>query len=780
MAATAVRRTFRVSGFVQGVGFRPYVYRLATRHLLGGWVLNDERGVTIRIEGPRAAADLFAAELLKQPPELARIDSCALVAEEAARTWSGSFTIRHSGTGGGAGGDAPGAGALVTPDSHVCTDCAQELFDPADRRHRYPLVNCTNCGPRYSIIRGVPYDRPGTTMADFTMCPRCRSEYDSPADRRFHAQPNACRACGPRVRLLGADGMPHPAAADQDDDVAAAAALLRAGRILAVKALGGYQLMADPHHPTAVAELRRRKERGGKPFALLARDSETVARYCRFGEQERRLLESPGRPIVLLQARPGHALAPEVAPATATLGFMLPATPLQHLLLADAGDVLIATSANAADEPMARTEDEALRTLGGIADAFLVHDREIHTRVDDSIARVVRSTVEPKVAFVRRARGFVPDPVPAPFPLPPVLALGAELKNTVCLGEGGNLYPSQHLGDLKSPGNQRFFTETIDHLRALFGVTPRYVAHDLHPDFHSTRYAAACAGVEPVAVQHHHAHMASCMADNGLNRPVIGVVFDGTGYGTDGTIWGGEFLIGDYRGFERKAHLGRFRLPGGDKAVREPARVAIGLLAQHFGPEAAGLPIDLVRQRDPFELGVLTKMVERGINSPQTSSMGRLFDAYSALLGVCDRVGYEGQAAIELEQLIAWDHRPARPWPLRLEREDDRLVIDHRPWLEAVVAELADPRRGMADISRAFHESVVHAVVEICLRLSRESGLRDVVLSGGVFLNQHLLVRAEQDLTAAGLTVHTHGRIPTNDGGISVGQAMVAAARALS
>ncbi|MFI7102357.1 carbamoyltransferase HypF [Streptomyces sp. NPDC050161] len=763
----AVRRTLRVTGFVQGVGFRPFVHRLATQHLLGGWVLNDARGVTLCVEGPRAAADAFGRDLRERLPGLARIDTCEVVAEEAVRDWTTTFAIRRSRSDGG-------AGVLITPDSYVCTDCVAELFDPGDRRHRYPLINCTNCGPRYSIITAVPYDRPQTTMADFVMCPACRKEYESAADRRFHAQPNACWDCGPRVRLLAPDGAEHPA----PDPVDAAAALLRGGHILAVKALGGYQLMADPHHADAVAALRARKERSAKPFALLAADSETVARYAHLDTHETRLLESPGRPIVLLRARAGSGLSPQIAPGSPTLGFMLPTTPLQHLLLAGTSGVLIATSGNAPDEPMARTEDEALDTLQGLADHFLVHNRAIHLRIDDSIARIVHSAGEPKVTFLRRARGYVPDPVPAPFEIPPVLAVGGELKNTVCVGSGTSLYVGQHIGDLKTTGNQRFFAETIDHLRGVFGVTPRYVAHDLHPDFHSTRYARACRDMEPVAVQHHHAHMASCMADNGLDRPVIGVIFDGTGYGTDGTIWGGEFLVGDYRGFERAGHLARFRLPGGDKAVREPARVAIALLTQHFGPDAASLPLDLLRHRDPFEVGVLMKMTTRGINAPQTSSMGRLFDAYSALLGVCEESGYEGQAAVELEAQIAWDHTPAAPWPLRLTEDEGRLVVDHRPWLAALLDGILEHRATTAELSRAFHESVVHAVVEVCLRLSRTHGLRDVALSGGVFLNQHLLVRTEAELTTAGLRVHTHRRIPTNDGGLSVGQAMVAAALA--
>jgi hydrogenase maturation protein HypF len=767
MARPALRRTLLVSGLVQGVGFRPYVYRLATEHLLGGWVRNDTRGVTICIEGPMDAANLFCRELLERLPGLARIDACTTLEESPIQDWSPRFEIRHSEA-------VQGRGALIMPDAHVCVSCRQELFDLRDRRHGYPLINCTNCGPRYSIIRNIPYDRPQTTMASFTMCPACQKEYDSPEDRRFHAQPNACWECGPQVTLLHPDGT----VADSVNPVKTAAAMLLGGRILAVKALGGYQIMADPANADTVASLRRRKDRSAKPFALLALDAETVARYALYDEREARLLESPGRPIVLLQARSDSPLATDVAPSSRTLGFMLPATPLQYLLLHASRDVLIATSGNAPDEPMARTEAEALRDLSGMVDGLLVHNREIHVRVDDSIARVVHGTVAPKTVFIRRARGYAPDPIPAPFPVPPLLALGAELKNTVCIGQGNALYLSQHIGDLKTPGNQEFFDHTIAHLRGILDVTPRYVAHDLHPDFHSTRYAASCRDATIVGVQHHHAHMAACMADNGLDRPVIGVVFDGTGYGTDGTIWGGEFLIGDYSGFERKGHLARFRLPGGDKAIKEPSRIAISLLTQHLGADTIALPLDLVRNRDAFELDVLMKMTTRGINAPETSSMGRFFDAVSALLGVCDDVQYEGQAAIELEQLLAWDLSPTRPWPLRLQREHEhgRLVIDHEPWLRALLDDVIGGSLSAAQISRRFHESVVLAITEICLELSRSTGIQDIVFSGGVFLNQHLLVRAEHELTGAGLRVHTHSRVPTNDGGIAVGQAMVAAA----
>ncbi len=757
MGEPARRRVLLVTGLVQGVGFRPFVYRTATAQLLGGWVRNDTRGVTICVEGPDRALTRFEQELRERLPSLARIDSCDVIAEEPIEHWSTTFEIRESAA-------ANGSGALVTPDSHVCGDCVRELFDPTDRRNGYPLINCTNCGPRYSIVRAVPYDRPLTTMADFAMCAACHTEYHSPADRRFHAQPNACWVCGPQVRLLAPDGTDLGHA----DPIKTAAEMLGAGKILAVKALGGYHLMADAAAVTAVLTLRDRKNRPSKPFAMLARDADSVARHAFVDEHERLLLQSPGRPIVLLRARPDARLAEAIAPRSATLGFMLPATPLQHLLLTNGSNVLVATSANASGEPMAHTETEALTVLSGVVDGFLVHNRDIHMRVDDSIARVVHSEIAPKVTFLRRARGYAPDPIPAPFAVPPVLALGAELKNTVCLGAGTSLYPSQHIGDLSSVGNQRFFEQTIDHLRGLFGITPKYVAHDLHPDFYSTRYAARCAEVTRVGVQHHHAHMASCMADNGLDCPVIGVVFDGTGYGTDGTIWGGEFLVGDYRGFERAGHLECFRLPGGDQAVRQPWRVAAALLAQH------GLPLDVLADRDPFELEVLTKMATRQINSPTTSSVGRLFDAVSAMLGGCAQVEYEAQAAIELEQLIAWDHTPVEPWPLRLSTARDMIVVGHEPWIRALLDEIDQPR---AVLSRRFHESVVHAVTEVCLRLHRTHGLSDVVLSGGVFLNQHLLIRTERELTDRGLRVHTHHRTPAGDGGLAVGQAMVAAAQ---
>lgn len=755
------RRLLRITGLVQGVGFRPYVFRLATELALGGWVRNDSGGVTVCLDGPPASIEVFLARLAPDAPRLAHIESCRTVSREQLQTWSVRFDIEDS--------RREGSGALVTPDSYVCGECLQELFDPADRRYRYPFINCTNCGPRFSIVEAVPYDRPATTMRDFAMCAQCRHEYADPADRRFHAQPIACWDCGPRTELWGPSGLPVPAA----DPVLAAVARLRAGQIIAVKALGGYQLMVDPTCDSAVRRLREHKERSRKPFALLARDVQAVSRFASCSVDERRLLESPGRPIVLLRSRPGNGLTDDIAPGSATLGFMLPSAPLQYLLLGAGMEVLVATSGNAKDTPMAITEDDAVSELGDVVDAFLVHNRRILARVDDSVARVTSGgTAQP--TFIRRGRGYSPDVFPAPVALRPTLALGAELKDTICLGKDRTLYLGPHIGDLKSPGNQQFHQQLISHLTGLFDVAPDVVAHDLHPNFYTTALARGLHDVERVAVQHHHSHMASCMIDNGLSGPVIGVVFDGTGYGPDGTIWGGEFLVGDYTGYRRAGHLRTFRLPGGDAAIREPARIALGLLHTQLGVAARHLPLGVLQRYEPFELDVLAKMVERGINSPVTSSMGRLFDAVSSLLGVCAEVDYEGQAAIELEQLIAWDLTPCEPWPVLTFEEDDQLVIDYQPWLAELLEDLLVRKYPIPFISRRFHETIVRAIVEVCDRIRELSGLAEVVLSGGVFLNQQIVIQAEQELAARGFSVYTHHRVPPTDGGISVGQAVIA------
>ncbi|MBB5802440.1 hydrogenase maturation protein HypF [Saccharothrix ecbatanensis] len=757
-----LRRTIRIGGIVQGVGFRPFVHRTAAEHRLGGWANNGVDGVTVCVEGAPDDVRRFTRDLAERPPPLAVIDSFDYT-DEPVDVPAAGFRIRPS--------DPEGRRrALVPADTHLCGPCLTELFDPADRRHRYPLINCTDCGPRFSIILDVPYDRPLTTMAPFPMCADCQAEYDSVTDRRYHAQPNACPVCGPRVRLADHDRVPLTGG----DPVEAAAALLRDGLVVAVQAHGGYQLVVDAADNKAVARLRKRKDRGNKPFAVLVADVGEVRRYARVSDAEADLLCSPARPIVLLRAHPDAPLSVQVAPGLGVLGVMLPSTPLQHLLLASGFPVLVATSGNAPGEPMARTAESARRDLGRICDAYLEHDRRIHSRVDDSIARVVPLAGGPRPQLVRRARGYVPRPVRPPFDLPPVLAVGAELKNTACYGSGRRLVLTQHLGDLGTERTRSFFDSAVAHLGRLLEVDPVAVAHDLHPDFHGTRWAAR-SGLRTIAVQHHHAHLASCLVDNGVDEPAIGVVFDGTGLGEDGTIWGGEFLVGDYVSARRRGHLSTFRLPGGDRAVREPDRVALALLHAAYGREAADLPLAAVRDRDPFERDVLLRMCERGVGAPVTSSAGRLFDGFGALLGVCRSVGYDAEAAIRLEEVLGGDHTPVPPWPVRVDDVGGLQVVDVRPWVRAVVDELATTP--VPVLSRRFHSSLAAAIGEVCGRLRRETGLGVVALSGGVFLNQYLSVRVDAELTAAGFRVLHHGAIPPSDGGIAAGQAVIAGAR---
>ncbi len=756
------RRVLSVTGVVQGVGFRPFVHRIATERGLGGWIRNENGGVTLCVEGDLPEIEAFTGALRADAPPLAVVETCEFTDERIGSAVQ-NFRIEPS--------EATGRRrASVPADSHVCRPCLDELMDPDNRRYRYPLINCTDCGPRFSIIKDIPYDRPLTTMAEFTMCSACRTEYDSVTDRRFHAQPNACPSCGPRVRLSDHDGVIR----DDGDPVEAAAKLLSDGGIVAVKAHGGYQLMVDARDNDAVGRLRERKDRGGKPFAVVAQNLAVLREHAFVSDAEAAALQSPARPIVLLRRRPDSTLAQQVAPGLSTLGAMLPSTPLQHLLLASGLSVLVATSGNARGEPMVTTASLARRDLGTVCDAYLEHDRPIHSRIDDSVVRALDLPDGPRIQVVRRARGLVPAPIPTPVEMSPVLALGAELKSTACLGADRRLVLTQHIGDLTSEGNLRFLTESVAQLRALTGIEPRAVAHDLHPDFRSTRLAA-CSGLRTVGVQHHHAHMASCMVDNGLDEPVIGVVFDGTGLGTDGTIWGGEFLVGDYRGFERRGHLRQFRLPGGDKAVTEPDRVAIALLEATFGPDAADfLDVAGLRARDHAERELLLRMAARGVNSPVTSSAGRLFDGISALLGLCSRIGYEAEAAIRLEEALGGDHAPTDPWPVVLGTADDRYVIDVRPWVAAVVESAGHVE--VAELSRRFHESLARAVVEVCARLRHDTGLDAVVLSGGVFLNQYLSLRIAHLLPLAGFRVYTHRRVPMTDGGIAAGQAMVASA----
>ena len=752
------RYAISISGIVQGVGFRPFVFDLATRLCLRGFVRNQAGEVLIEVEGEPRSLDRFLDELSSRPPPLAQIDAIRW----AARSPRGDrrFGIESSGLG-------PDGPIFISPDVAPCDDCVRELFDPRDRRFRYPFLNCTNCGPRLTILREAPYDRERTTMAAFAMCPACRAEYDDPADRRFHAQPIACPECGPRLRAL--DGQGRPIAAGGPLTVAVEA--LARGAIVAIKGVGGYHLACLAVDGRAVAELRRRKHRDEKPMAILARDMPAALDLCEVDDAEQSLLASPRRPVVLLRRRPGAAVADGVAPRNPCLGVMLPSTPLHYLILHGlGGSSLVLTSGNASDEPIAFEDGDALERLAGIADLFLANDRPIHLRCDDSVTRVVAGQETP----IRRSRGDAPRPLTLPMPCRrPTLALGGQLKATFALGRDRHAFLSHHLGDLDHYEAFRAYAEAIDHYERLFAIRPERIVHDLHPDYASTRYASTRdAAILRLAVQHHHAHIASCMAENGLDEPVLGVAFDGTGFGTDGAVWGGEFLVGDYRGFRRAAHLRYVAMPGGEQAIREPWRMAAAYLLD-AGEDDAPL-----RGRVPgLSLANVHRMIGRNLNAPLTSSVGRLFDAVASLAGVRDRSGFEGQAAIELEGLAAGS-RAAGTYPFAIEGSDageSPLIIDARPMIVAVVG---DFRRGTdaATIGRRFHSTLVEIVARVCSRLRDRTGLEVVALSGGVFLNALLAGEVSARLGDDGFRVVRHRRVPPGDGGLSLGQLAISAA----
>jgi hydrogenase maturation protein HypF len=729
----------RVEGVVQGVGYRPFVHRLAGELGLAGFVRNDARGVEIEAEGSAEAVDRFLVALRDQAPPLAVVEAVRAVGVDP--LGDSGFSIA------GSGGGTPSA--LVTADAATCADCLAELRDPGDRRFRYPFVNCTNCGPRFTIVRGVPYDRPLTTMAGFAMCPACQAEYDDPADRRFHAQPNACPVCGPQVRLVG----DAPAGRD---DVQRAARALAAGAIVAVKGIGGFHLACRADDGRAVARLRARKHREDRPFALMAADVAAARALVSLGDDEVALLTSPARPIVLAARAGGARVADGVAPGMRELGVMLPYAPLHHLLLGDAGVALVLTSGNVSDEPIAFGDDDALERLAGIADLFVLHDRPIETRVDDSVARVVRG----RPTVLRRSRGLVPAAVGLPVPCArPVLACGAELKSTFCLARDGRAWVGHHIGDLRNAETLTSFRDGIAHFEALFDVRPEVVAHDLHPQYLSTAYALERDGVELVGVQHHHAHLAACLAEHGVVTPAVGAIYDGTGHGTDGTAWGGEILLGDLRSFERIGHLPVVRLPGGDRAVREPWRMACAWLVAVRG-EIPAIPVALRDHVAPDRWDAVARMALGGFAAPETTSMGRLFDAVAALCGVRPVVTYEGQAAIELEALADFTERGA-------------YAGDADSWIAAVAAD-AGAGVPVPVVSARFHRAVAEWTAAACAT----AGTEHVVLSGGVFQNRLLLTWTAERLEALGHTVLTPERLPANDGGISYGQAAVAAVAA--
>jgi hydrogenase maturation protein HypF len=747
-----------INGIVQGVGFRPFIYQLASRHCLKGEVANTATGVSLILEGPENGILQFLADLPARKPPLAHI--VEIKQTPAPLKGFTSFSIVKS------RGSTIRA-TLISPDVRVCDDCLAEMRDPADRRFGYPFINCTNCGPRYTIIDDIPYDRPKTSMRDFTMCTRCQAEYDDPNNRRFHAQPNACPDCGPRVSLWDAAGKPVVC----DDPIAVAAGRIKAGRIVAVKGLGGFHLAVDAVNAEAVERLRRRKHREEKPFALMCADLAQIRAIAHVSEDEETLLASIQRPIVLLKKRAQTPIAEAVAPRNRSFGIMLPYTPLHHLLL-DAGfTALVMTSANLSEEPIAIGNAEALARLGRIADDFLVHDRDIYLRSDDSIVR--HSAGHPRP--IRRSRGYVPMPVFLKDELPPVLACGAELKSTVCLTRGRQAFVSQHIGDLENRATEDFLRLTVDHLERILDIDPQLVACDLHPDYMSTRYAAERRDVPRIAVQHHHAHIAACLAENQADGPVIGLSFDGTGLGTDGTIWGGEVLLADYHGFTRAAHLDPVPMPGSAAAIREPWRMALSHLRAAFGEDIDGLDLPLSRFADPQQRRVVLQMMEKGINSPLTSSLGRLFDAVAAIIRLRAKVAFEGQAAMELE-MIADDNESGRYEFTWAEKAGGTIGIAGAAIIRGVVRDVAAGAAPTA-ISARFHNTLIVLFDQLCRHLRARTGIDRVALSGGVFQNDRLLVGLTQALEKSGFDLLTHRLVPANDGGLSLGQAVVAAAQ---
>jgi len=752
-SATQRLRIF-VRGAVQGVGFRPFIYRLASELKLAGWVNNSPQGVTVEVEGERRKLEAFLCRIDSDRPPRSFVQSLESSYLDAAgyRT----FEIRESESNGT-------KAAIVMPDIATCPDCLNEILDPTDRRYLYPFTNCTNCGPRFSIILSLPYDRPNTTMKSFTMCSRCRSEYDDPLDRRFHAQPNACPECGPQLELWDQNGA---ATAHGTSALTATADAIRNGKIVAVKGLGGFHLMADARNSHAVSALRKRKHREEKPLALMVPTLDAVKAMCEVSELEARALTSPERPIVILKMKGLHdAVSPLIAPDNPYLGCMLPYTPLHHLLMRELTFPVVATSGNLSDEPICIDEHEALSRLRGIADHFLVHDRRIERHVDDSIVRVMagRETV------LRRSRGFAPLPVPLRTTVGPILAVGSHLKNTVAVASGNQTFISQHIGDLETPQAFAAFKNVVNSLENLYEISPAAVLCDRHPDYLSTRYAVA-SGIKNVPIQHHYAHVLSCMAENFIDAPALGVAWDGTGYGDDGTIWGGEFLTIDDRGFTRTAHFRTFPLPGGEKAVREPRRSAMGVLREAFGDAAFTMHgVEPLKAFEPADLVMVRNILAKRINSPLTSSVGRLFDAVASIIGLKQFVGYEGQAAMKLEFAIGALHTDERYDFDMTAESGGSAVVD---WRAAINDIVSDVQSGVcrALIAARFHNMLVETIVGVADLAGQEA----VVLSGGCFQNKYLLERAVQRLADEGFRPYWHQRVPTNDGGIALGQAFAA------
>jgi len=760
---TTTRVQLLVRGLVQGVGFRPYIFSLAKRRALKGRVLNNTTGVLIDVEGEARAVEQFIEEITVNPPTLSLVESVER-RDDLALAHYIDFHIVES--------ELDGEKFVpLSPDIATCADCLREMLDPQNRRYRYPFINCINCGPRFTIIEGVPYDREQTTMRDFAMCIACRDEYENPLDRRFHAEPIACPRCGPQLVL--ADSQGHEIALDSiagEDAINGACSLLLNGQIIAIKGIGGFHLACDALNAEAVERLRQRKYREDKPFALMANSLDVIKEYCFVSKVEEELLLSARRPIVLLEKRPDAIIPRAIAPCANTFGFMLPYSPLHCLLLEKLDRPLVMTSGNVSDEPVAYEDAEAVERLSCIADYFLLHKRRIHIRSDDSVVRAY----EGREMVLRRARGFAPASLKSACNFArEILACGAELKNTFCLTHENYAFVSHHIGDLENLETLRSFTEGIEHFKRLFHLQPDVIAYDLHPEYLSTKYALALEDVQTkIGVQHHHAHIASCMMDNGIEGEVIGVALDGSGYGTDKRLWGGEFFVADFFDAERIAHLEYVPMPGGAKAIREPWRMAAVYLQRAFGDGFTELNLPFVQKMDRRMWNTLHRMTLTDTNSPETSSMGRLFDAVASLLCLRDVANYEGQAAIELEMIA--DRNCTRGYDFEIKAEEN--VIKPEKLIRCAVEDLLEGV-SVSEIAAKFHIGVARLISSLSRRVKKERGINRVCLSGGVFQNVFLLERACRMLKDDGFDVYTHSRVPANDGGISFGQAAIANAQ---
>lgn len=774
------RRRILVKGLVQGVGFRPFIYQLANLYELTGWVLNSSEGVQIEAQGALSQLDAFLKDIKAKAPPVARIDE--LQFEDLPPATYQDFEIRKS-------VEVKDKFVPISSDIATCVDCQKELFDPKDRRYLYPFTNCTNCGPRFTIIEDIPYDRPKTTMKNFTMCADCNKEYRDPANRRFHAQPNACPKCGPRLEYRAEGSQIEATSFDaQEEIINKVSDSLIQGKIVAIKGLGGFHLACDATNDEAVKLLRSRKKRAlHKPFAIMVADLEAVGEECFINEEEKKILKSPESPIVLLRKKPDLKVSSEVAPNNNYLGVMLAYTPLHHILLEKVKRPLVMTSGNISEEPIVMENEEAIAKLGPIADQFLLHNRDIYSRYDDSVTRVINN----QNIMIRRARGYAPYPIHLPFKLKQTLAVGPELKNTFCLVRDNLAFVSQHIGDMENIETFTQFENALNLYKRLFRIEPEICAYDLHPEYLSTKYALSLEDIKLIGVQHHHAHIASCMVENGVTEPVIGVSFDGTGYGEDGNIWGGEFLICDFKGYKRVGHLAYVPMAGGEAAIKKPWRMTLSYLLSLFD-DLRELEIDFLDRFDSIEVQVVKQQIDQGLNAPLTSSCGRLFDAVASLIGVRDEVTYEAQAAIELEMIAdekvkeSYNYRVGSQESVVQSRKESQgkvfgtqnqdtqpLVVDAQLIFEGIINDLRN-QISKEIISAKFHNTVVDFATDMCQRISNKEGIKKVAISGGVFQNATLTKRLIKSLKDEGFSVIMQKLVPTNDGGVSLGQAVIA------